>query len=340
MRFFMSGTPRNDKYQDQEDTLCSSRLFSLHGDYMRPVMKWLQRVVDNPNRPYPKIMMLDSGAFTAWNAGEEATLDHVIESYERFEDVAGDLFEEIWMINLDKIPGEKGRDPTQAELDESIVISDRNYKILVEKFGDRILPVFHQDESDERLFEIADMADYFCISPRNDLPEARRKRWSQRVHHMLTNKYGPGAKRTHGLATTGNEMIREVPWYSIDSAAWILHAGYGKIDVFLDDRFGGLLGHDKPRYRNWFVSEEGGKSRYAGQHIDTILPATKALLVERMNQYGFDEEQVRTDSRARSLVCMGELEAYAQWAFGKLGERLNEADAQKRISTQQTLLGD
>lgn len=310
MRFFMSGTPRNDQYQDFEDTLCTCRLFSLHGSYERAVLKWLERVVLDPNRKYPKIMLLDSGAFTAWNAGQETHLEEVIESYSKFEEMAGDLFDEIWMINLDKIPGERGRDPTPQELDEAIRISDENYKVLVDKFGSRILPVFHQGEDMDRLVEVAEMSDYICVSPRNDLPEAMRKDWSQEMHQLLNDRYGFQAKRTHGLATTGNSMIHDVPWYSIDSAAWILHAGYGKVDVFWPDV------HDRrSRYRNYFVSYEGGKQRLDKQHIDTLLPADRQTVIEVIESYGFKLEEVQANSRLRSLICMGELDKYSRWAL-------------------------
>jgi hypothetical protein len=318
----MSGTPRNDQYQDFEDTLCTCRLFSLHGSYERAVLKWLERVVIDPNRKYPKIMLLDSGAFTAWNAGQETHLEHVIESYSRFIEKSGDLFDEIWMINLDKIPGERGRDPTPEELVEAIHISDANYKVLVEKFGERILPVFHQGESFDRLYEVAEMSDYICVSPRNDLPEAMRKDWSQEMHQMLNDRYGFQTKRTHGLATTGNNMIHDVPWYSIDSAAWILHAGYGKVDVFLDH----IHGKDS-RYRNYFVSYEGGKQRLDGQHLDTIKDEeTKDAVLATIASYGFPLEEVQTNSRLRSLICMGELDKYARWAWGSQQRRREEGD--------------
>lgn len=336
MRFFMSGTPRNDHYQDFEDTLCTCRLFSLHGSYQRAVMKWLDRVVMDPDRSYPRIIMLDSGAFTAWNAGQETHLDEVMESYSRFEEASQGLFDEIWMVNLDKIPGERGRDPTPEEVDDAIKTSDDNYRKLVDQFGYRILPVFHQGESDDRLLEVAEMTDYICVSPRNDLPEAMRKEWSQDKHRLLNKEYGYQAKKTHGLATTGNAMIRDVPWHSIDSAAWILHAGYGKVDIFCADP------HDhRSRYKNWFVSYEGGKARLVGQHIDTVDDYTRHLIVSTIEDYGFTLEQVQANSRLRSLICMGELDKYSRWAWeSQTRRRADDCAAEKKLVPQQTLFGD
>jgi len=322
MFIYMSGTPRNDKYQNLENSLCTHRLFSLHGSYKRAVMNWLEltkREAEAGNMDYPKYIMLDSGAFTAWNAGDDTHLDDVFRAYDEFEKQAGGLFKEIWMINLDKIPGERGRDPTLEELNEALIISDKNYVKLVDKFGDRILPVFHQGESDERMYELAELVDYICISPRNDVHEKLRKIWSQERHYLLHQKF-PGHK-THGLATTGNLMIADVPWYTVDSAAWIIHAAYGKLDFF--------EGH---KYTNLFVTYEGGKQKREASHIDNCLPARRKRVIEAIEGYGFTLEQVQTDVRPRSLVCMGELSKFVDFA--------REQKKTRVICTQQTLLGE
>lgn len=337
MHFYMSGTPRNDVYQRQENELCSHRLFSLHGDYQRAVHKWLDDVIAAPEHPYPKFIMLDSGAFTAWNAGGEVTLDEVFDSYARFEEKAGDLFEKIWMINLDKIPGERGRDPTPQEINEALQISDVNYKRLVDRFGERILPVFHQGEDMERCFELADLARYICISPRNDLPEKKRADWSLDRHKELRAVH-PDIM-THGLATTGNIMLKEVSWTSVDSAAWVLHAGFGKVDIFRPG-----TSFEQGRYQNFFVSDDFRKTGLVRQHIGgtakyedetgiasasveaddfdangrrsiaTMAPETRREILSVVESYGFDLEMIQKNSRARSIVCMGELAKYCRWA--------------------------
>ena len=44
MHLYMSGTPSNDHYQVIENQMCTHRLFSMHGEYMGQVMKWLDLV--------------------------------------------------------------------------------------------------------------------------------------------------------------------------------------------------------------------------------------------------------------------------------------------------------
>jgi hypothetical protein len=206
-------------------------------------------------RPYPKAIMLDSGAFTAWNKGEKTTVDDVKRKYHRFLEIAGDMFEEIWMVNLDVIPGERGRNPTQRELEEALRVSDVNFAILESEFGQRILPVYHQGEDNARLDEVVKQvrgkSNYICVSPRNDLAENLRIQWSREKHKYLETKW-PGTM-THGLATTGNVMVRTVPWYSGDSAAWVQHGGFGMIDIFHHE---GATGGKKAsaHYMNYFTT--------------------------------------------------------------------------------------
>lgn len=310
MHLYMSGTPRNDPYQTVENRLNTHRLFSMHGDYEKAVLRWVKDIrsgildadaylkaypqhIDHikkrdanrrlqqrdfgrtfdwdtaevlehvckrlDGRPYPRAILLDSGAFTAWNKGEKTTVDDVKRKYSRFIELADGLFDEIWGINLDVIPGERGRDPTQAELDEAIRVSDINYEILTKEFGNIILPVFHQGESDARLAECVAQVDgkhnYICVSPRNDLAEGMRITWSRDAHGLLRDKW-PHI-RTHGLATTGNKMVRTVPWYSGDSAAWVQHGGYGMIDIFHTGGEFAVGRKGVPHYMNYFVSLEG-----------------------------------------------------------------------------------
>ena len=269
--------------------------------------------------PYPKKIMLDSGAFTAWNKGDSVSVDEVLRKYSRFLEGSGDLFDEIWMINLDKIPGERGRDPTLAELDEAVKVSDENFKLLTHHFGSRILPVFHQGESSSRLDEVLNQAEYICVSPRNDVAEKLRVEWSAKCHLMISQR-SPNT-RTHGLATTGNNMIRTVPWYSGDSAAWVQHGGFGMVDIFHEKGTVSRRGH--PHYANYFVAvdqmtrdDEYGELVYGkasdSKFLDNCSPAIKKHITNRIERLGFPLHVARWDSRVRNLVCMAEICTYAR----------------------------
>lgn len=388
MHLYMSGTPKNDAFQAVENQMCSHRLFSMHGDYAREVMKWLemvksgvrtfdhycdyapsavsrlerkdqeqqallvQRGIEDEWVPYaealraasqgrtpscPSHIMLDSGAFTAWNAGGSVTLDEVKSTYSRFLTEADRMFEEIWLINLDVIPGKKGRDPTPQELRTAIEESDRNLTALRAEFGDCVLPVFHQGEGQGRLLEVVDQSKgYLCLSPNNKKPEGERWRWAQLARTALRD-LGCDVQ-THGLATTGNDMIREAGLTSGDSAAWNEHGFYGAVD---------LVEHEsKPKNKFKLVKSANGeldragehiveksRLRYRGYHIGielddydlksqskmisndrniSFLPRRKRRWVREKVEGYFPWTLALTDQRARSLICMGELKAFSE----------------------------
>lgn len=221
MNVFFSGIGKGSVEADERLGSPRFRLFSCHGNYFNYALKTIPLcgTIDSNFE-----VMLDSGAFTAWTKNEEVKIEDLIRTYGAILEKYGDLGRQYWLINLDKIPGAPGRTPEPKEIEDAIRVSDHNYELLVKEFGDIVLPVFHQGESQSRLLEVEEMGSYINISPRNDVGERMRVRWAKEVHHLL-NK----ATKTHGLAATGLPMMQDVPWHSVDSASWIMVASYGHI---------------------------------------------------------------------------------------------------------------
>lgn len=325
MLFYFSGTPRCDKYQMMENSLCSRRLFSLHGSYERSVLNWLVHptngVLANLDKPRPKSIILDSGGFTAWKSGHPADIISVSAAYKKFIEIAEPYFESIYVINLDTIPGSPGVDPSIDDIKEAIAKSDINYKILTDKFGPRVLSVFHQGENIERALELEALSDassqYICVSPRNDLPEGKRVIWSQQVHAKLKPH-----TRTHGLATTGNNMLERVNWYSVDSATFILLAAYGGVCFYWDTG-------TKKTYSVIAMSNEGGRDRFQGAHFDSLEEPFQKAITARIEEMGFTVDMIKKDVRPRALFNMKNLSMYAD----------KVRDTKKVHSHQDTLFG-
>lgn len=293
IRMYISGTPSgSDTYLEEEAARSTYRLFSLHGNYLPAVLKWLDKA--RTYKKLPKAILLDSGAFTAWNKGHKTSVDEVIDSYSQFIEKSEGMFPEIWGINLDVIPGEAGRDPTQEEIEESVIQSDINFRILTEKFGERILPVFHQGESMERLDVVSRQAEYICVSPRNDLAETHRVKWARDVHLKT------GSNKTHGLATTGAQMLT-VPWYSVDSATAIHVAAYGMLIFFVDNEL-----------RKIFVTLDDEKHKYEDKHVDTLSPYMKDKCMSLIQQDQFPLEELRTNVKSRILFNITQLTNYME----------------------------
>lgn len=249
MKLFFSGGPTDRiEYDERLRKGKRYRLMSCHDDYLRQAHKTSQ-ALHAVGQPFE--LMYDSGAFTAWSQGREVDLDELISIYDLMLEKYEPGAEAAWLISLDKIPGKRGVTATPEEIEEAVRISDKNFAILQKRYGDRVLPVFHQNESTARLHEVAAMAPYICVSPRNDLHEASRRRWSAEVHTAI-----PG-KKTHGLAATGYEMMTKVPWGSVDSATWVLLAANGS--VFCDLQLRALS-----------ISDQSSAVKDANQHYRTL----------------------------------------------------------------------
>ena len=261
----------------------------------------------NSEGSYPRHIMLDSGAFTAWQKGHTIDVDDASNYYERFFEASEGLFDSVIAVNLDVIPGERGRDPTPEEIKEAVAQSDVNLEILKRRFGDVILPVFHQGESEDRLEEVISQARYICLSPRNDVAETHRVTWSRDTHAAVAERV-----KTHGLATTGNNMIKTVSWTSGDSAAFILHGGMGMVDVYFEDgEIDGLEAH----YKSFFaglehVNVDEEYDEHVLGHTNTYnyyancTPGIKAKIRRTGEELGLPFPAIQWNHRVRNLMCM------------------------------------
>ena len=255
------------------------RLLSCHDEYLSPA-NYVSQQLHTIGEPFE--LMYDSGAFTAWSRGKEVVLDDLIAVYSEMLEKYEQGADAVWLISLDKIPGSRGRTASPSEIDGACAESDRNFEVLKKRFGERVLPVFHQNESTERLHSVAAMSDYICVSPRNDLHEASRRKWATEVHAKI-----PG-KKTHGLAATGYEMMSKVPWTSVDSATWALAGANG--NIFRDTRL-----------RSLPISSESSATKTGDQHYSTLPVKQQDAIKARVEALGFTVEALAVDPYDRML---------------------------------------
>ena len=308
-----------------------------------PYAEVLRSISDRLGQHYPRHIMLDSGAFSAWNAKKTVSLDEVKRAYTGFLKNADALFDEIWLINLDVIPGKKGQKPSAEELKIALGESDVNLNALRAEFGDRVLPVFHRDEGKGRFLEVIDQAQgYLCLSPTNEVPEEKRWHWATDARIALS--YMDCNVRTHGLATTGNDMIRHGTFYSGDSIAWKDHGNFGVVDLVSDEamtqirpvtKMVGPAGHSPeflPQVKETYL-EEVRRPQYKGYHIgrerNDFDRKAGVELIDKARHFKnlpiVEQQWVRSrveahvpfllaqfDAHARALVNIAELRSYAE----------------------------
>lgn len=181
------------------------------------------------SKPYPEVF-LDSGAFSAFTQGE--TID--IQAYCDYIKQYQHLFR--LYSNLDVIGSVEGTFANQQKM---------------ERAGLKPLPVFHTGEDWKYLTLY--LADYPYIALGGMVPylaPARRK--TLMVWLLRCFKMAQGKSVFHGFGCTVWEVVKALPWYSVDSSSWGTGFRYGRITLF-DDRVGKFvhasLGNHKECYQ-------------------------------------------------------------------------------------------
>jgi hypothetical protein len=260
------------------------RLLSMHKSFKGNTRVWCD--VSHHKNSAMREVMLDSGAFTAFTKGHKVLLDDLIRTY---DDVIRKLNPklQVWLINLDVIPGAMDRVATPQEFVEAIEKSEANYKILKKRYGDRVIPVYHRTEGESQLLAVARMNDYVGVGFGPKTSEEYRVAHAEEVLAILK----PMGKTVHGLATTGYEMLKRVPFDTVDSATWLYIAAMGGV-MFVDDR---------NEIRNLAISSSSPKQSELRQHYNSLSHEEQRLIGERLSAAGCTIEQVQTDLSYRIL---------------------------------------
>lgn len=184
------------------------------------------KIIDDINY-YPEYLILDSGAFTAWNTGKQVDID----AYAKWALANQHKAKKVVAVNLDVIPGEAGRTSTKKERAEGMKQSLINADYL-RSLGLEVMEVYHQDEPQVFLDTLLDRLPpngILGISPRNDVSLKSRIEWQNLVLRHLYQRYGvENLPKTHGLAVTALDSMKAFPYYSVDSSTWTTSMRFGQ----------------------------------------------------------------------------------------------------------------
>lgn len=196
-------------------------------------------------------LIIDSGAFSAWNKGEVIDLKEYGEwCGETLEKLKGEM--DVHIVNLDVIPGKLGQNPTQNEINDS---AERGWENLLklEEMGLKPLHVFHQFEDFSVLDRIRDHQSYFGVSPSNACSVSERERWLAKVFYYLKDDL----PKTHGFGVTSKRLLESFPWYSVDSTSWAAVEMYGRACFTTKrDRHGDWFNSRKKSHRRFVLGKE------------------------------------------------------------------------------------
>lgn len=179
---------------------------------------WRKPIID-AMRAMPKEdrrLIVDSGAFTAWNTGKPIHLD----DYCRFLDSIEDL-RPFHAVQLDVFG-----DP-EASYKNLLIMRERGYDVM---------PVFTRGESLERLEEFYEMTDYIMFG---GIVIGGKNR--EYVKWWLNRNQG---RKAHWLGFVNIPFIKRYKPESVDSSSWNSASRFGNVSVW-DGRYGIKTIHKK-----------------------------------------------------------------------------------------------
>lgn len=249
---------------------------------------WPSRAEESLDNKY--LVMLDSGAFSAWYHSTPIEVAAYIEYIQEF----GKYFNSI--VALDVIPGvSTSTARTHAGVQAAAQKGRDNY-LTMRKAGIDPIPVFHQGEDWKWLYQmIDDGAKYVGIASHPRATIGTAIRWLDEVFTRITDEEGFPVVKTHGFGETSWRMISRYPWYTCDSTTWALAAGYGTIIVAPLDA-SGRPDYSKPPYRYALTNRDTAGSRPFLHES----PGVQEMLVQEMAKVGLSLVEMRLSDQFRA----------------------------------------
>ena len=156
--------------------------------------------------PYPDVFA-DSGAFSAMTQGSYIDIDDYANWLKKYNH----LFSTY--SNLDVIKDADGTWENQVYLEE--------------KHGLSPLPVFHVLESFDWLERYIEKYQYIALGVAGMQQRGGLMAWLTKCFQMAK-----GRAVYHGFGLTGWKVMRDFPWYSVDSSSWGQGFRFGQVPVF------------------------------------------------------------------------------------------------------------
>ena len=256
---------------------------------------------------YTGKLFIDSGAFTAHRKETHLDVDEYIEFLNNIDD-AIDLFAQI-----DDIPGTFGQIRTFNQIQESSKKSWDNYLYMVKrvKSPEKLLPVFHQDESIENYLDKilkykinGKPIPYIGISSAKDKASGVRFEWYKDVYHYIAHSCNPNVK-THSFGTSSTTHLKRYRFTSSDATSWLQTAANGSI----------MTKHGIVKLSEKSINDPDNMANKDGQGETSFQS-----VLECIEEYGFNLEDLKEKYYERANFNIRYLQAWAK----KRGEQIPE----------------
>lgn len=218
MKIFFSAVKKNEDLRFLVENGAKNFLFSFEDPKVIKNIEFLNEFAD-----YKLTIIVDSGAFSAFNRGAKIDLNKYISFIDNVKTISKN---EIYFFNLDVIPHIKGTTPTPLQLQTAAQKGIENYLYIKSK-GHSTIHTYHQFESQEILNTIlkeCNDLNYIGISPANDQSLPSRNLWLSETFYKLRDTV-----RTHCLGLTAKESLEQYPVYSADSSSHLNVSRFGEL---------------------------------------------------------------------------------------------------------------
>lgn len=276
----------------------------------------------------PTKIIIDSGAFSAWNTGSSINFSEYIQYCHEAIAQAEKANRPIRVVNLDVIPGQKGqtaallrnRKHENKDLIEQAAQAGFNNLKAMKAEGVCPIHVFHQGEAWSWIDKIAEETDYMGVSPANDMPVKTRVVWMNHVFDYMERR---NIKvKTHGFATLFHSALRDLPLTSADALSWKMVPVNGQVLYPVG-------GFKNPDYSQRALVIQLGTipSDTRGKWVLGHLSQAEVALLK---EDGYDDvAALQKDWRLRARICIRYYLGLEAWVNALRAARV----PQKRISS-------
>ncbi len=171
-------------------------------------------VQDALKASHPTDMFADSGGFSAWSLGKPISLDDYI----------------AW---IQSVPGLFSLVSTLDVIGDAEATAKNTERMLHELPGEPVMPTFHVGSDWKWLAHWAPRVKQIALG--GMVPHASRmpflRAWLARAFSMI-----PATTRVHGFGLTVLPLVKEFPFYSVDSSTWLMPLRYGHMYLFDPER--------------------------------------------------------------------------------------------------------
>ena len=252
-------------------------------------------------------LFLDSGAYSAWSQGSPIDINNYIDFIKENIDVI-DVY-----ANLDVIGSAEGT---------------WNNQRIMEKAGLSPLPCFHYGEDIKWLNRYLNKGyDYIALGGMVPISTKDLTFWLDDMFskHLCDSKGLPKVK-VHGFGLTSLPLLLRYPWWSVDSTSWVVTGRMGSI--YIPRKKAGKWAYNENPWKV-AVSNRSPNKKEAGQHIDTMTPGEKEILLSYIHEKGYQLGESRFHKEDQTY----ELKENEKWAQKKPENK----SAKREVETMITL---